>query len=103
MTKTEKLSGTVFLAFPEMKNLLVSELNDRFGLDVSEFESTACKWFGDLLYLPDFTPQKDEKGGFVLPYWARTCCLNPFILHFDSIGEAASELKKIQRNWAPYQ
>lgn len=103
MTKIEKLNGTAFLAFPEMKNLLVSELNDRFGLDVSEFESASSKWFGDLLYLPDFVPQKDEKGDFVLPYWARTCCLNPFILHFDSIGEAAGELKKIQRNWAPYQ
>ena len=29
--------------------------------------------------------------------------LEPFFLKFDSIGEAAGELKKIQRNWAPYQ
>jgi 23S rRNA (cytidine2498-2'-O)-methyltransferase len=29
--------------------------------------------------------------------------LEPFMLHFDSIGEAASALKGIQRSWAPYQ
>lgn len=37
------------------------------------------------------------------PYWSRTAMVNPFLLTFDSIGEAAGELKKIQRNWAPYQ
>lgn len=103
MAKIEKLSGTAFLAFPEMKNLLVSELKERFGLDVSEFEGESCKWFGDLLYLPDFVPEKDGLGRLIVPYWARTAMLSPFFLYFDSIGEAAAELKKIQRNWAPYQ
>jgi 23S rRNA (cytidine2498-2'-O)-methyltransferase len=28
---------------------------------------------------------------------------NPFLLNFESIGNAANALKEIQRNWAPYQ
>lgn len=108
MAKIEQLGGTAFLAFPEMKNLLVAELKERFGLsDLSEDENlfvseSGEKSYGDLLYLPDFAPEKDENGNLILPYWARTCMLNPFLLDFDSIGEAASELKKIQRNWAGY-
>ena len=58
--------------------------------------------YGDLLYYPDKHAYLNASGG-KYPYWARTCMLEPFILHFDSIGEAAGELKKIQRNWAPYQ
>ncbi len=120
MAKIEKLEGTAFLAFPEMKNLLVSELSGRFGFDAKN-----GKWHGDLLYCPNFVPEKiskDDKDGknaetanekdsgeknysenLLLPYWTRTCMLNPVLIHFDSIGEAASALKKIQRNWAPYQ
>lgn len=97
MAKIEQLNGTALLAFPEMKNLLASELKERFGINNLPDDE-----FGDLLYLPDFAPEKDENGNLILPYWARTCCLNPFVLHFDSIGEAAGELKKIQRNWAGY-
>ena len=29
--------------------------------------------------------------------------IEPFFFHFETIGEAANHLKKIQRNWAPYQ
>ncbi len=36
------------------------------------------------------------------PYWAKCTFASPYILKFDSIGEAAGELKKIQRSWAPY-
>lgn len=100
MAQIEKLTGTAFLAFPEMKNLLVSELKERFNIE--DIEENAV-WYGDLLYLCDFISQKDKNGNMLLPYWASTCMLNPFILHFETIGEAASELKKIQRNWAPYQ
>ena len=31
MAKIEKLDGAAFLAFPDMKNLLASELAERFG------------------------------------------------------------------------
>ena len=82
-----------FLAFPEQTELLLSELAGRFGIT-----DKATEQYGDLLYyenieLPD--------GKF--PYWARTVMLEPFFVKFNSIGEAAGQLKKLQRNWAPYQ
>jgi 23S rRNA (cytidine2498-2'-O)-methyltransferase len=48
--------------------------------------------WGDLCYAP-------EDGGMV--FWARNIWLEPFRLEFDSISEAASALRSIQRNWAP--
>ncbi|MBQ0052498.1 MAG: SAM-dependent methyltransferase [Treponema sp.] len=108
MATIEKLPGTAFLAFPEMKNLLTSELAERFGygkvvnsatIEGKSFASEKSGWYGDLLYCPDFVPPAEN----ALPYWARTCLLEPFIVHFESIGEAANALKQIQRNWAPYQ
>jgi 23S rRNA (cytidine2498-2'-O)-methyltransferase len=35
-------------------------------------------------------------------YWTRTQWLEPFILEFNSISEAAKALRAVQRNWAPY-
>ena len=90
-TKITPLNGIAFLAFPEQIELLRSELRGRFN-----FTKTPNQVYGELLYF--------ETSDFAeLPYWARTAMLEPFILKFDSIGEAAGELKKIQRNWAPYQ
>ena len=113
MIKIEKLQGVAFLAFPEMKNLLASELADRFGygkivesatISGKSFASQgSAVWYGDLLYCPDFSIDSLNEDGGSLPYWARTVMAQPFLLHFDSIGEAAGELKNIQRNWAPYQ
>ncbi len=34
-------------------------------------------------------------------YWVQNIWLEPFILHFDSISQAAVTLKNIQRNWVP--
>lgn len=92
MSTIKTLSGKAFLAFPEMQGLLRDELSRRLGYDVSR-----AQVFGDVLYCPDF-PDSAE-----LPYFASTAFLSPFRLEFSSIGEAAAELKKIQRNWAPYQ
>ena len=92
-TSIKELSGRAFLAFPEWSEVLLSELKNRFGITASPSAS-----YGDLFYFEDL-PDAEE----VLPYWARTVMLKPFILTFESIGEAAAELKKIQRNWAPYQ
>ena len=90
----EHLNSVAFLAYPEMIGLLQSELKNRFGI-----EKTPSSVYGDMLvYDLDALPEKN-----ILPYWSKTTLLNPFILHFDSIGEAARELKAIQRNWAPYQ
>ncbi|MBQ3671695.1 MAG: SAM-dependent methyltransferase [Treponema sp.] len=108
----EFLGGTAFLAFPDMKNLLVSELARRFSygavenaptIDGTSFQLGEARWYGDLLYCPDFVPQNDSHGSPVLPYWARTAMLSPKLVHFSSIGEAAGTLRAIQRNWAPYQ
>ena len=90
-TSIKKLSGQAFLAFPDQAPLLLSELSERLKVN-----QKASNIYGDLYYFHDLSLQN-------LPYWARTCMLEPFILHFDSIGQAAAELKKIQRNWAPYQ
>ena len=111
VTKTN-LGGIAFLAFPEQKNFLLSELKDRFNIDLESLTQQGSLslskgplqpiFYGDLLYLPDKSAFMNASGG-KLPYWARTCLTEPFILKFDSIGEAAGALKAIQRNWAPYQ
>lgn len=113
MAEIEKLSGIAFLAFPEMKNLLTSELSERFGYGkmadsatitgTSFAPSGSASWYGDLLYCPDLNPEIFSKDGNSLPYFARTCMVEPFLVHFGSIGEAAGALKEIQRNWAGYQ
>jgi len=91
------VSGIAMLAFPEQMGLLKEELALRFNVFLDQQK---VLYYGDLIYLPELEPGifKDEK-----PYWARCLMLNPFILDFNSISEAASALKQIQRNWAPYQ
>lgn len=93
--RIEKLSGKAFLSFPEMKNLLLSEIETRFNLSLKN-NAKAQNHYGDLLYIPDWQEKEN-------PYWCCTAMEEPFLLHFDSIGEAAKTLKEIQRNWAPYQ
>ena len=92
-TSCKALGGICFLAFPQQKNLLISELEGRFGVT-----TPPDKVYGDLIYYADAAPFSSAT-----PYWARTCMLEPFILTFNSIGEAAGALKELQRNWAPYQ
>lgn len=83
-----------FLSFPEQKNLLLSELEKRFSITQKPDAQ-----YGDLVVFEDLKWNTETP----LPYWSRTTLLEPFTFHFDSIGEAASHLKKLQRNWAPYQ
>ncbi|MCR4790721.1 MAG: SAM-dependent methyltransferase [Treponemataceae bacterium] len=83
-----------FLSYQEMNGMLVSELKDRFNLDLSK-----SKVYGDLILLED----DSAFAGGKYPYWARTCLLNPVICSYESIGQAAKMLKEIQRNWASYQ
>lgn len=126
----ENLSAIGFLAYPDCLAFLKSELIKRFGLaesthfkcygdivllegeDLSAFlsgissngESVSEKVItaeslsetpGEKL-LEVIPPEK-------LPYWARTTLLKPFLLNFESIGDASRTLKELQRNWAPYQ
>lgn len=109
--RVEKLNGVCFLAFPNMQGMLTTELSNRFNfgkiissstISGTSFKKDNIQWYGDVLYCPDFNlVQNQEKINF--PYWAKTTLISPFLLHFESIGEAAKALKEIQRNWAPYQ
>lgn len=95
-TKTE-LNGIAFLAFEDQVELLFSELKNRFN-----FTQKPSARYGDLIYFEnknDFLECSKGKN----PYWACSVMENPFLLQFDSIGNAATSLKEIQRNWAPYQ
>ena len=96
----KELTGTAFLAFPEMKELLLSELEERLNVDVSNVVH-----YGDLLYLPDYSLKDFDSSSLLkkIPYWASTAMLNPLKISFDSIGDAANALRSIQRSWAPYQ
>ena len=82
-----------FLPYPEMAELLISELKTRFNITQKPTAN-----YGDLIYFEDLA---DLGGAF--PYWARTTMLEPVFFKFNTIGEAATHLKEIQRNWAPYQ
>lgn len=87
----EKTSGKAFLAFEGMEHFLEAELAERFAF------SEPAQRYGRLFYFKEFQ-QKDAN-----PWFAQCVMQEPFFLHFESIGQAAAELKKIQRNWAPYQ
>jgi len=100
-TEIKKLDGIALLPFPEQADFLISELRDRFNFSI-DASSTQVRFYGDLLYIEDKKAFLEKTAG-KLPYWARCCMLEPFLLSFDSIGEAAGQLKNIQRNWAPYQ
>ena len=91
-------TNLAFLAFPEQAELLISELAGRFGITKKPDNR-----YGDLLFYENLELSEDGLCEDRLPYWARTVMLEPFFVKFNSIGEAAAELKKLQRNWAPYQ
>jgi 23S rRNA (cytidine2498-2'-O)-methyltransferase len=85
----EQAGGTAFLAFEGMEDFLLSELSERFNYNSSP------ERYGRLFYFKDY-PQ-----GLPEPWFAQCVMQKPFFLNFESIGQAAAELKKIQRNWAP--
>lgn len=79
--------------------------------DIKPIESTcyhAAPFF--LHYLEDELPIPSRRDGDLLTvdgkiqnvYWVRNIWKKPFIAQFDSIKEAATILRGIQRNWAPY-
>ena len=97
----EPVPGIALLAFPRGEALLDEELAARF----SGFPCAAEHRYGLLRYLPDAVlPLADNTAQHrSLPYWCQTELTTPFLLHFDSITDAATALKSMQRNWAPYQ
>lgn len=93
----ENLNGIAFLAFENQIELLFSELKNRFN-----FSQKPSARYGELIYF-DNKQEFLKKSEGKYPYWACTVMENPFLLNFESIGNAANALKEIQRNWAPYQ
>ena len=98
----EKISGRALLPFEGAENFLKSELAERLKIDLP------CENFGELIYFKNFPENSAaqncencdlEKNIF----FARDQMLEPFLLRFESIGEAAAALKGVQRNWASYQ
>lgn len=90
----EKISGAAFLSFSEMYEILEEELAGRLSVSMEN-----AVRYGELLYIPDYDARNSD-GSFKVPYFCRSAMLAPFMLKFDSIGEASGELKKIQRSWA---
>lgn len=84
-------NAKAFLAFEGCEPFLQAELSERFNIDLP-FER-----YGRIFYFKEF-PQEQKN-----PWFAQVVLQKPFFMNFDSIGQAASELKKIQRNWAPAQ
>mgnify|MGYP002853351301 CR=1 FL=1 len=81
------------LAYKDALPLLENELQTSFHL-----EKSCYTVHGELILCID-----DEAFLENYPYFARTVLLEPKIVHFNSIGDAAKFLKNIQRNWASYQ
>jgi 23S rRNA (cytidine2498-2'-O)-methyltransferase len=84
MTKSP-LSGQIYQAIPEFEDHLTQEL--------AKVESAVDSLQeGCPLYHAKINPPV---------FWNQNIWLEPFRLEFDSISEAASALRNIQRNWAP--
>ena len=74
------LAATCYHAARGFLPHLLEELPDRDRLD------------GELLTVP---------GAARRAYWTRNVWYDPLYIEFSSIGEAARQLRSIQRNWAP--
>ena len=110
----ESLPGAFFLSFPEKKDCLISEIEERFP------QYGKPVFYGDLVHYPkanicdDFLAADSADGAAggavsaasfsaAIPYWCSTAMIKPKKCEFASIGEAARLLKEIQRNWGSYQ
>ena len=95
----EKISGRALLPFDDAEDFLKSELVERLKINLP------CENFGKLLYFKNFPKNSLAQNSDCEKniFFARTQMLEPFLLHFESIGEAVAALKSIQRNWASYQ
>ncbi|MCQ2612423.1 MAG: SAM-dependent methyltransferase [Treponemataceae bacterium] len=94
----KKLDAVGYLAYPEMQAFLQSELTERFPAFLADCDKPA--YYGDISL---YSKKNSSETEVPVPYWTRTVLLEPMLITFESIGEAARTLKEIQRNWAPYQ
>lgn len=91
-----------YLAFPNQAEFLLSELETRFHF-TSQNLAQAHRYENLFIFEPHHLPKNlRDLDTPPYPYWCSTILLEPQIITFKSIGEAASALKTIQRNWSPY-
>lgn len=91
-----------YLAFPDQADFLVAELQERFGIS-SQAISKTRRYQNLFIFEPESLPEElHGPKPQAVPYWCSTALLEPVEISFNSIGEAASALKSIQRSWAPY-
>lgn len=95
--KITKMRGVAFLAFPEMQEILRTELEERL-----QIKNRPTEIYGNLLYYADVS-REDLMSMKKLPYFSQCTLFSPIQIDFESIGTAAQSLKSIQRSWAPYQ
>lgn len=85
------VKGAAYLAARGFLGHLLEELPEHSRVD------------GDLVgcWSPD--PDDDGPAGAVRKnvYWTRNIWMEPFLLEFNSISQAAKALRAVQRNWAP--
>lgn len=89
------LRGCSYIAARDFLRHLLDEVPGYARIDgelVSDWTAAAAP-----LHAPDAPGTRGT-----LPYWIRNAWLEPFLLEFGSISEAATALRGIQRNWAPY-
>ncbi len=85
------IKGMFFLPFPENKEIMISELKERFSFSLENMKEE-----GDLVYLSDLGSEIKEGK---IPYWCRCALFSPLEIKFDSIGDAVKSLKSLQRSW----
>jgi 23S rRNA (cytidine2498-2'-O)-methyltransferase len=93
------LSARVYQPVPGFEDHLMKELG-------AGIEFLGPLFFVPLAETPDASgsgPGSSANGssGDPLPFWHQNAWLNPVKIEFDSIGQAADALRRIQRNWAP--
>lgn len=103
----EYLTGRAWLSIPDFKQNLLDEL------DLLGFSKKNIQLYDDFVYVKNFKPTAEKARNNLPPqastanllpavYWHKTELYKPFIARFESITEAASILRSIQRNWALY-
>ena len=85
------MRGAAFLAARGFLGHLLEELPDQTRVDE---ELVSC-WSLESQTESGIAPSTRA-------YWTRNVWLEPFLLEFDSISQAAKALRSLQRNWAPY-
>ena len=96
--RTESLEGRLYQPVQRFEDYLKRELSTG---------SEAPQSWGPFFYVPqdfsswDVSPQIGSAAFPPGPFWGQNVWLEPFRLEFDSINEAASYLRGIQRNWVP--